>query len=188
MLLSVNRNSSTAMYPRAAVAATVQLTWLPNKGQVGWNKYLLVQRANQPDQGLWSIPGGKIELGETTLQAAQREIYEETQLATTTNSFSLHWHSDPFMTTDAIFKKDDDGGDEYTFHYVIAHCFASFIVQGNPSDIIPRLRPSDDALDAKWWTMEEIEDLKASKKLSDGVTTVLKRAEYLSQLGALQTS
>ena len=39
---------------------------------------LLVQRGNMPSRGMWSIPGGRIRLGETLQAAAEREIFEET--------------------------------------------------------------------------------------------------------------
>lgn len=174
------------MYPRAAVAATVQLA--PTTASHP-NRYLLVQRANPPDQGLWSIPGGKIELGETTIQAAQRETYEETLLKTCSSlSLHWHWHADPFMSTDAIFKNDDEEDAGFAFHYVIAHCFGRIKVEGDQPDCIPPLRPSDDALDAKWWTLDEILHLAECNNLSTGVVKVLKRAEELSRLGAFSES
>jgi len=44
------------------------------------NTVLLVQRADGPAAGLWSLPGGHIEDGETAEQAAVREVMEETAL------------------------------------------------------------------------------------------------------------
>ncbi len=44
------------------------------------NEVLLVQRAATLGHGLWSFPGGKLEAGETPLQAAQRELFEETHV------------------------------------------------------------------------------------------------------------
>jgi ADP-ribose pyrophosphatase YjhB (NUDIX family) len=41
---------------------------------------LMVQRAIEPRKGMWSLPGGFVELGETTEQAALRELQEETGL------------------------------------------------------------------------------------------------------------
>ncbi|MEM1586923.1 MAG: NUDIX domain-containing protein [Candidatus Bathyarchaeia archaeon] len=41
-------------------------------------KFLLIRRANEPGRGLWSIPGGLIEVGEKIRDAARREVEEET--------------------------------------------------------------------------------------------------------------
>ena len=43
-------------------------------------KLLLVKRSQPPDAGSWSFPGGAVELGETTEEAALREVKEETGL------------------------------------------------------------------------------------------------------------
>ncbi|MGH9476225.1 MAG: NUDIX hydrolase [Terriglobales bacterium] len=42
---------------------------------------LLVERGHEPLAGYWSVPGGAVELGETTRAAAAREVQEETGLA-----------------------------------------------------------------------------------------------------------
>jgi 8-oxo-dGTP diphosphatase len=44
-------------------------------------KILLVRRARPPAQGLFSLPGGVVEVGETLTQALIREVREETSLA-----------------------------------------------------------------------------------------------------------
>ena len=44
---------------------------------------LLVKRKNEPDAGLWGFPGGHVELGETGLDAAARELHEETGVIAT---------------------------------------------------------------------------------------------------------
>ena len=41
------------------------------------NKLLLVKRKYPPDKGKWSIPGGAVEIGESLIQAAKREVQEE---------------------------------------------------------------------------------------------------------------
>lgn len=42
------------------------------------DKILLVQRGEAPGKGLWGLPGGFVELGETVQEAVAREILEET--------------------------------------------------------------------------------------------------------------
>src|SRR4029079_15985396 len=43
-------------------------------------KILLVRRARQPAKGLYTLPGGRVEFGESLIEALQREIREETSL------------------------------------------------------------------------------------------------------------
>jgi mutator protein MutT len=43
-------------------------------------RLLVIQRGHDPGAGLWSIPGGRIEPGETDAQALVREMLEETNL------------------------------------------------------------------------------------------------------------
>jgi 8-oxo-dGTP diphosphatase len=53
---------------------------VPCVGIVCWrgDEVLIIQRGRAPRQGEWSIPGGKIEAGESLHAAALRELYEET--------------------------------------------------------------------------------------------------------------
>ncbi|MBT8202755.1 MAG: NUDIX domain-containing protein [Acidimicrobiia bacterium] len=43
-------------------------------------RLLLVERANEPAAGLWAVPGGRVEAGESLLDAVKREVAEETGL------------------------------------------------------------------------------------------------------------
>src|SRR5688500_6257844 len=41
------------------------------------DRVLLVKRGGQPSAGKWSLPGGLVDLGETTQEATRREVFEE---------------------------------------------------------------------------------------------------------------
>lgn len=57
-------------WPRLAVSAAIFRD----------NRFLLVQRARAPALGVWTLPGGRVEFGESLHQALNREVQEETAL------------------------------------------------------------------------------------------------------------
>jgi ADP-ribose pyrophosphatase len=120
--------------PRVAVGAIVI-----KDGQV-----LLVRRGQPPSEGLWAVPGGRVHLGETLQQAAEREIKEETGL-------SIHAR-DPVYTFDVILR--DEAG-RVRFHYVIVDLMADYI-NGT-------VCPGDDAREARWVTPDELERLPTNQ-------------------------
>jgi len=105
---------------------------------------LLVRRGQAPSEGLWSIPGGKVELGESLQRAVEREIFEETGITIHAN--------EPIYTFDLV-ERDDAGRVKY--HYVIVDLIADY-VEGE-------IQAGDDAIDARWVSPGEIEKLKMSQ-------------------------
>lgn len=63
-------------YPRPAV--TVDCVIFCKEMGIIW--LLLIQRKNPPFEHKWALPGGFIEIGEKLIQAAERELKEETGL------------------------------------------------------------------------------------------------------------
>ena len=108
------------------------------------NKVLLVKRRQPPGEGLWAIPGGRVELGETLKEAVEREVREETQVAIRPRH--------PVYTFEVI-ERDNDG--RIRFHYVIVDLIADY-VSGEP-------KPGDDACEARWVTSKDLDDLPASQ-------------------------
>jgi 8-oxo-dGTP diphosphatase len=115
---------------------------------------LLVKRGHPPSQGLWAIPGGRVELGETLQAAAEREISEETGLAIRAG--------DPTHTFDAIIR--DDAG-RVRFHYVIVDLLADYL--GG------ELRPGDDAREARWVAPQDLAELPVNQTTLDLLKNVL---------------
>lgn len=60
---------------------------------------LLVRRGRAPLVGYWSLPGGKLEIGESVIDCAVREIAEETNLFLDVSHISF-----PFTSTDVIVR------------------------------------------------------------------------------------
>ena len=132
-------------HPRVAVGAIV----------IKDNRILLVKRSKPPGEGLWAIPGGRVELGETLQKAAEREIMEETGVTIQAEN--------PVYTFEVI---EPDNTGKPRFHYVIVDLTAEY-VKGE-------LSPSDDASEARWITPQELEDLP----VSEATTEVLKNVVH----------
>jgi 8-oxo-dGTP diphosphatase len=109
------------------------------------NRVLLVRRGKPPAEDQWAIPGGRVEIGETLQEAAEREILEETGIVIRARV--------PVYTFDVI-ERDIRG--RIRFHYVIVDLTADYI-RGEP-------RAGDDAAAARWVSSDELATLKVSSK------------------------
>ena len=98
---------------------------------------LLVQRRNPPCADEWAIPGGKVRLGETLQQAAEREILEET---------GIHIKAgEPVFAFDLI--ENDESG-KVCWHYAIIDLQAEYL-RGE-------IQAADDAIAAAWFKPQDL--------------------------------
>lgn len=102
---------------------------------------LLVRRGTPPMTGEWSLPGGRIEPGETAKDAALRELREETGVEARLAGL--------IDVVDAIVRNRE--GSLVTRHYVLCD-YAAVWLSGEPV-------AGDDADEARFFDMAEIEAL-----------------------------
>ena len=107
-------------------------------------KVLLIRRGVAPGRGLWAVPGGSLELGETLQQGAEREILEETGITIRAR--------EPIYAFD-FFERDPDG--RIRFHFAIVDLAADYI-RGD-------VKGADDALEARWLAPGDLDHLPVSK-------------------------
>jgi ADP-ribose pyrophosphatase YjhB (NUDIX family) len=116
-------------------------------------KILLVRRARPPGKGLYSLPGGRIEFGETVAGALHREVAEETGL--TIEIIGLAGWREVMPT------RPGDG------HYIVMS-FAARWIAGDPI--------LNDELDAFSWAAPE---LPGELPLTEGLQTIIDSARRL---------
>jgi mutator protein MutT len=119
---------------------------------------LLIRRAHPPLEGEWSIPGGKLEIGETLVNAVRRELAEETGIEVRVG--------DLIEVFERIFP-DDAGQPRY--HYVIVDYLCE-LISG-------RACAGSDVTDVVW--AEESELPKYS--LTPTATRVIKKAFQMAR-------
>lgn len=105
-------------------------------------KFLLIRRANEPGRGLWSIPGGLVEVGERIRDAVRREVKEETGIEVEVGRL---------IDVLENIVLDEDG--RVKFHYILI----DFEAEPLSEDL--ELHPSSEALEARWFTPDEMRDI-----------------------------
>lgn len=115
-------------------------------------KVLVVRRARKPALNLYTLPGGAVEAGETLVEAAIREVREETSLSI--KPVALAGHRE-------VIARDDAGKVER--HFVIM-CFASRWLSGEPV-------LSDELDDSRWVDPFELGNYRTTDGLAEIVTT-----------------
>ncbi|MEI4194593.1 NUDIX hydrolase [Roseovarius sp. E0-M6] len=119
------------------------------------DQVLLVKRRNEPDAGLWGFPGGHVELGETAMEAAARELCEET---------GVIGRPVRYLTNVDVIDRDRDGS--IRFHFLLAAVLCDYC-SGNPI-------AQDDVSDARWWDVADV--LGGQVDCSQHVDLVVKMA------------
>ena len=108
-------------------------------------KVLLIQRA-KPPLGLWSLPGGRVEFGETAVAAAERELLEESGVTADLTAF--------IGLYEVILDKP-------AFHYAIA-CYGGMWRSGEA-------QASSDALEARWLAPAELDSLELAPNVREAI-------------------
>ena len=116
---------------------------------------LLIRRGQPPAEGRWSLPGGRVEWGESLGDALRREVEEETGLQVEAGRLA--------GVVERIHRDEGlpPGHPEKGFHYVILDYFVT--VTGGD------LRPGGDVTAARWVRLAEIAELPLSNGLLEAL-------------------
>ncbi|MGC5014733.1 NUDIX hydrolase [Streptosporangium sp. DT93] len=112
----------------------------------GSGRMLLVRRGRPPGEGLWSIPGGRVEPGESDPEAVTREVLEETGLSVVPGPLA------------GTVDRPGPGGAVYEIRDYLAEVTGGALAAG------------DDAADARWFTPAELASLPLVPGLMDALT------------------
>jgi ADP-ribose pyrophosphatase YjhB (NUDIX family) len=119
-------------------------------------KVLIVRRARKPALGVYTLPGGVVEAGETLEEAVRREVREETALDI--EPVALAGHRE-------VIIRDAQARTER--HFVVL-CFASRWLSGEP-------QLNDELDEARWIDPQELAGLKTTEGLAEIVAAAAAR-------------
>ena len=109
-------------------------------------KILTIKRSQEPSKGKWSIPGGRVELGETVYEAAKREALEEC---------SIEIEIERLLDSVDNIIRDEEGRIKY--HFVIIDLLARYV--GG------EIKAQSDAEECRWVTPQELVELDITPML-----------------------
>jgi 8-oxo-dGTP diphosphatase len=117
-------------------------------------RLLLVRRGRGPAQGAWSLPGGRVEHGETLAEAVVRELLEETGLEGVCDDL-IGW-----------VERFEEGR-----HFVILDFAVTILEAEHPT-------AGDDAAEAAWVDLSEV----TARRLSEGLAEFLHDHDILDSI------
>ncbi|WP_189249782.1 NUDIX hydrolase [Streptosporangium pseudovulgare] len=112
----------------------------------GSGRLLLVRRGRPPGEGLWSVPGGRVEPGESDAEAVAREVLEETGLTVAVGRLA------------GSVDRPGPGGAVYEIRDYLAEVRGGTLAAG------------DDAADAGWFSPGELARLPLTTGLLAALT------------------
>ena len=141
--------SDPRSYPDRPILAVSAVVWRDGR-------FVVVRRARPPAQGVFTLPGGGVEAGETLKQAVVRELREETGLIV--EPIDVAGHREVIM-------RDAEG--RVARHFVIL-AFAALWRQGE-------LTLNEELAEARWIDAAELAGLTTTEGLAAIVAAALRR-------------
>jgi len=113
------------------------------------DRILLVRRAHEPERGRWSIPGGRVEPGETAQDAVVREVLEETGVRVVVTGVA------------GYVERPAPGGGTYEIE--------DYYARVEPGTDPHALHAASDAADAGWFPAHRLEELDLTQGLLEAL-------------------
>lgn len=114
---------------------------------------LLVERGKAPARGLWGLPGGAVEVGETTEEAVAREVLEETNVVVKPVELLTVFNS---------INRDED--DKVRTHFILFEYLCEYV----SGDVVA----GDDAPEARWVSIDDLDSVNIMKFTRDFIEKV----------------
>ncbi len=115
---------------------------------------LLVERGKAPARGLWGLPGGAVEVGETIEEAVAREVLEETSVVVKPLELLTLFNS---------INRDDE--DKVRTHFILFEYLCEYISG--------EVKAGDDAPDARWVSIDDLDSVNIMKFTKDFIVKTL---------------
>lgn len=113
------------------------------------DRLLLVRRGQDPERGRWSVPGGRVEPGETGQQAVVREVLEETGVRVVVTGVA------------GYVERPAPGGDVYAIE--------DYFARVEPGTDPHELHADSDAEDVGWFPAHRLDELDLTEGLREAL-------------------